>query len=567
MDDATLGRSRRDPAINFKDFSRWVRFLQVQMPHNRFLSYSRPLYALRREIFMTAGTLTLACLLLVAGSPPSDVVCLNKRNLAIPIDLDPAQRAQIQQLILYVSSDQGRNWHQEAVVPPDKDSFLFYPPNDGSYWFKVAVVDRQGTHQPENVFQGPVHQKVLIDTLKPLVRIVSAERQGEEIAVRWEIQEENPDLDTLKLEYQTKESSQAWTSVPVTAGLSGQARIRPGNPDAVSIRLSVQDLCHNSGTAQTDLPAVTGIAAAAYTPAPSGPSVSKWEVEKRPVPPTRTEKQLPSPPESSDSGAKNTQAPPGALPTHTGPSTRLVASTQNPAKVSPPEPGHSEPRPSKTPALPKIRIVKDREVTLDFSLAKVGPSGVGSVELYLTRDDGQTWKRYADIPEPVVPMPGGHCQRTLQLPGEGVFGLFLVVKSRAGLGKPPPREGTPPQIRIEVDTTAPVAQLFAPIPDPDRRDAILITWNASDRNLAPAPITLEWSQELKGPWQTIAADLPNSGKHSWQLPPTMPDRVFLRLRVRDTAGNEGIAVTNEPQLVDLSEPEVEQLNLVTPVQK
>jgi hypothetical protein len=217
--------------------------------------------------------------------------------------------------------------------------------------------------------------------------------------------------------------------------------------------------------------------------------------------------------------------------------------------------------------LPRIQIVKDREVTLDFALAKVGPSGVGSIELYLTRDNGQTWKLYADVPDPKITMPGGHCQRTLKLPDEGVFGLFLVVKSRAGLGKPPPREGTPPQIRIEVDTTAPLAKLFAPIPDPQRRDSVLITWTASDRNLTANPVTLEWSATGEGSWQLIAADLPNSGKHSWQLPSSMPERVYLRLRVRDLAGNEGVAVTNEPQLVDLSEPEVQDVSVVTSVQK
>ncbi len=35
----------------------------------------------------------------------------------------------------------------------------------------------------------------------------------------------------------------------------------------------------------------------------------------------------------------------------------------------------------------------------------------------------------------------------------------------------------------------------------------------------------------------------------------------MRLRVRDLAGNESIAVTDEPQLVDLSEPEGRLINV------
>jgi hypothetical protein len=39
------------------------------------------------------------------------------------------------------------------------------------------------------------------------------------------------------------------------------------------------------------------------------------------------------------------------------------------------------------------------------------------------------------------------------------------------------------------------------------------------------------------------------------VPHNIPVSVYLRLRVRDEAGNEGVAMTGEPQLVDLSEPE------------
>jgi hypothetical protein len=39
------------------------------------------------------------------------------------------------------------------------------------------------------------------------------------------------------------------------------------------------------------------------------------------------------------------------------------------------------------------------------------------------------------------------------------------------------------------------------------------------------------------------------------VPPGTPVQVYLRVRVRDKAGNEGIAVTSSPQYVDLIEPE------------
>ena len=38
----------------------------------------------------------------------------------------------------------------------------------------------------------------------------------------------------------------------------------------------------------------------------------------------------------------------------------------------------------------------------------------------------------------------------------------------------------------------------------------------------------------------IGANLPNTGRHSWQVPAGVPVEVYLRLRVRDNAGNEAV---------------------------
>src|SRR5205085_1688117 len=129
---------------------------------------------------------------------PADVACFNHRNLRIPIGIHPSKRAEVSQLLLYVSSDQGKSWHQEAAVHQDNDEFLFYAPADGIYWLRVAVVNKQGKQEPEDVTKGSPDEKVLIDTLKPMVRIASAKREGDEVSVSWAIQEEYPDPDSLK---------------------------------------------------------------------------------------------------------------------------------------------------------------------------------------------------------------------------------------------------------------------------------------------------------------------------------------------------------------------------------
>jgi hypothetical protein len=143
-----------------------------------------------------------------------------------------------------------------------------------------------------------------------------------------------------------------------------------------------------------------------------------------------------------------------------------------------------------------------------------------------------------------------------------VYGFYLVVRSGGGLGKPEPQSGELPQMRIEVDTKAPEAQLILPKADSTRRDVLILRWWARDNNLGPTPITLQWAERKAGSWETIGdAELQNCGQYAWKVPTNIPDRVFLRLIVRDMAGNVAIGETAEPILVDLNEPEVTSLRL------
>jgi hypothetical protein len=197
-----------------------------------------------------------------------------------------------------------------------------------------------------------------------------------------------------------------------------------------------------------------------------------------------------------------------------------------------------------------LEIINATQAAIDYEVTKLGPSGVGKVDLYLTRDEGRSWEHYAEDLHPRSGSP-----LTVNLPGEGVYGLRLVAASGAGLAKRAPQPGELPQTRIEVDTTAPVAKLNPPQPDLTCRDALLLTWNASDRNLAPNPITLQYAERPEGIWQTIAKELRNTGRYQWLLSQGIPYKVYLRLLVSDSAGNLGVDQTPEPVLIDLNEPE------------
>ena len=207
--------------------------------------------------------------------------------------------------------------------------------------------------------------------------------------------------------------------------------------------------------------------------------------------------------------------------------------------------------------LPALRYLNSSRASLQYEISRVGPSGIGSVEVWMTRDDGQTWFKAAEDPDLQPPVQ-------VEFPGEGVYGLTLVVRSRAGLGRQPPQPGEPPELRVEVDLTPPYAELYNVEADPQRRDCLILLWSATDKNLAANPITLKWAERESGPWQVIAADLPNTGRYVWKMPDHLPYLVYLRLEARDLAGNLAVAQTPKPILVDLQEPEVKLLDITPP---
>lgn len=223
---------------------------------------------------MGAGTLAMACLCAVLGQAPSDVVHTNQKSLRIPINFQDSRRSELRELLLFASWDQGRNWQQVAAILPDKNEFTFNAASDGTCWLRVAVVNRQGKQEPDNIQQGPPDQKLVIDTTKPVMKTLSAQRQGEEVGVNWEILEDHPDWQHFRLEYQPRDNPGAfWSVIQATPGPTGQARFRPTSSGPLTVRLLAKDLAGNSSFNTTDVPGLPGapsVAAASGAPGTSG---------------------------------------------------------------------------------------------------------------------------------------------------------------------------------------------------------------------------------------------------------------------------------------------------------
>jgi hypothetical protein len=539
---------------------------------------------------MSPGSLTLTCLVLVAGQAPADVVYFNQRAMKIPIDIEPARRREVKEFVLYVSADRGRSWDPSTREAPDKEYFAFRAPADGEYWFRIAAINAQGKQEPENIYAGPPQQKVLIDTLhKPSLRIVSARRVGDELVVAWEAHSSPlpPDSKSMQLEYRMLDgSASVWFPVvPLTPGPTGEARTRVLSPGRVAVRMQFRDVAGNLASHEAEVPGADGTVSNSSPvnqgapPAPIAPVKGAYETNLPPpgaagpsgltIPPPAAPGVAAQSSAGSPAGPPNPPVPlnppvpvgggperaPGQTPPRDGTDSEPVATTARGQTA--PQPGLPTPAAAPHRAAPPVRLVNTREVALEYQLSRLGPSGVGSVILYLTADGGQKWAEFKDEkPDLTNAAIGSKYQRVLTLPpGEGVYGLILVVQNKGKIGKPKPKPGDVPEMVIEVDLTPPYAKLWGPQADPERRDAVVLQWAAQDKNLPANPVILEWAEKAQGPWKVIAADLPGTGKHSWQVPAGTPVEVYLRLRVRDNAGNEAVAVTDTPQTIDLVEPD------------
>ena len=505
---------------------------------------------------MALTKIALTCALLIAGQAPPDVVYTNLRTGRIPSVVNPDRAAEIREMQLFMSPDRGRTWNQVDKITPDKDGFSYSTPSDGEYWYHVVVVSQQGKQEPADLYKTPPMMKLVVDTKPPELKITSAVRQGDDLVVSWLVREDNPDPAKLKLEYRTADGP-GWTAMQLTPSPQGTAKAKLNTSAPLVVRLQFKDLANNPASVEAQV-AGNGTMAA-YSPPSGNPTTPSGPYPSVPAPPVMPERAaLPSPPPVIVAlPDQNLQAAavsaPAVQPLMPGPKMPAIASTADATQGSPVPVLMPNQAPSR--GMPTLQVVNDPEIVLEYEVSKVGPSGLGKIEVWITRDGGTNWTRFAEDPDASQATSGGQYKRTLTLPGEGVYGISLLVRSKAGIGKATPRSGDVPEMLIEVDNTPPEAQLYPLLPDPGRRDTVILMWEAKDRNLTPTPITLEWADKASGPWQSIASNLPNTGRFSWQLPKTLPSHVYFKLTVRDTAGNEAVALTREPQLVDLTEPE------------
>jgi hypothetical protein len=566
---------------------------------------------------VTAPTATAA----TSTATPPGVVYTRQMLFAIPFHIDRPQSI-LQEPVevqLYVSADQGTHWDYYTKVEPARQQFMFRVDRDGQYWFQARTLDRSGAVRPKTPTPG---LKVVVDTTPPKIQLQSRRGDGGQVTVHWQIDEVNPKPDSLTVQFRTAPTA-AWQPVALDRQIlhaTGNSHIGevtfmpPADAKNIEIRADAVDLAGNpavnriplhlvpsplqqqtvtarpsgpanrllaygnaAGTAATGTPGGNAIAATAVPPAtgtwragqPETPAIH-WPAANTGAAPGPTGLAAQPPRVVTVANAGMTSTPP-ANPVPPTATTPVAPAPPSVTPVAPPSTTGAVPPTTTTAALPsgpiltgmpageRPRMVRSRVIALEYDIDAIGPSGIGRVELWGTRDGGRTWRSFGVDEKKHSPM-------LVSVDREGLFGFRVVVSSGAAVGAHAPQSGDRPEVWIGVDLTPPAGRItsVAPGNGPDR-DKLVITWEARDQMLMAArPITLSFAATPNGPWQPIAAGMENTGRFAWPSDNRFPLRGYLRLEMRDEAGNVGQYVTPEPVSLDRSRP-VARIRSVRPM--
>lgn len=542
---------------------------------------------------MNLTALTLVGWAITVAPPAGDYLPVKTRQLKLDIDYSADQRQDIQQVQLCVSRDQGQTWEVADTATADRDHLTFSAKDDGTHWVTMLIVFKDGRKDPPHPAQTPPDriQKLLVDATPPSVRVTSAKRVGEEIVVEWTVEDAFPGNAAPKLAFKPMAAPGDWLPVPPTAVSRTSARFHPGSSGPVVVQVTATDLAGNEAVGTSEVAAGSTTTTAAFTPsggvdAPPGglivpsmvdavraPSIAPVAGVAAPagglpapvIPPTLTG---PTPAPLSPPAAVPPSSPP---PVNSAPnwSAAVNAAPAAPAPVEQVIAAGTGSVPPVTAVPASMKAINFLRFDLQYQV-DIGPSGVRQVDLYVTRDDGRTWSKWSQHDGRENPLRVVLDTRYNPQP-EGDYGFRLVPVSGAGLTDGAPAAGSPPEMRVRVDVTAPIIRVFAPTADPVQRNTLMLRWEATDANFGPSPMLIEWCELPTGPWKSVSGGdtgftpigvggpppnrLANTGTYAWSLPTTLnTHQVYLKFTAWDAAGNKSEVATPSPVLVDLTKP-------------
>ena len=479
---------------------------------------------------------------------PEGPVVTRQTTFEIPFSVSQDEQTGQQpiEVQLHMSPDGGATWRLYGRQHPTASRFQFRADRDGEYWFAVRTVDPVGHVSPQGPLQPEL--KVTVDTTPPALDLSAQTGPDGEIRVQWKSKDSDIPPNGFKLSYQPGED-RSWQPVAtesprrivapdgsdVTWGqyvwwprtrtpsvqIQGELRDHAGNWTVIHRKVSLSDRPPTDHTENKPIDSVPAHNAADVIQIRPDGSVD-WPSEG-----------YAEPARSSDAPQRST-TPPGD--SQSGRATRGRVSTVSTTRVQ----GQETTTHAILPTDQTPLTSNSRRFNLEYDVESIGPSGVREVQLWATRDGGHSWKQWTvdqDRQSPAM----------VVVDADGDYGFRIVIKNGHGLAERPPQPGDEADVWVRVDSTEPRAELTsARYGTGVQSGQLQIHWTAIDTNLNDRSVSLRYSNNPSGPWRTIASDMPNTGRYDWLIDERVPPRFYLRLEVRDTAGNVAVHDLAEP---------------------
>lgn len=421
----------------------------------------------------------------------------NRLKFSLPFQIDPQEVSRLREAQLYESTDGRTNWRLISSIGPRDNIFPIQVPREGEYWYLLRTIEVTGQAFPNQLDRLPANvqiTKVIVDTTPPRIEFRELPGRSDQVSVSWNIYDEYLDVNSIRLDYLNQNGQ--WTPISINQRARGEASFTVTMRGKLELRLSAQDSARNLETKSITI-MVGASTGNEREPARNNNNNDGWD--------------------RSD--------------------------------------GFSSPRRSAaiddvSPSQRETKYVNKDTFNLNFNLEQVGPSGA-FVEAYY-QNDGQ-WMPCGS--EKVTQEGPGKLKVTL--PRDGNFGMTLMVRSGFDNTAVKPRTSHSPDIWICLDKTPPKISDVQVMPGRgSNMGKVKILWRASDTNLAPQPVRLEYRdmEDNDKNWQLITDNLDNSGTYIWNVP-SRGFRYQVRISAMDKAKNWGEAISQEV-IVDVAQPKV-----------
>lgn len=452
-------------------------------------------------------------------TPKVPVRHTRSKDFVLPFNLTESEKLTVKEVQLYVRTPDSP-WQRRASAGPSEGKFEFKVVEEGEIWFAVVTCENNDQTNPADPRNMPPALRVVVDSTPPTFQMSAEQGKPPVNQPLLRLLAQDPQLEAGSLTVACMTGG-TWHRLESLMGEDNLYALPPSVTGTWKIRAVCRDMAGNQGNFEGQFPTIEDKKvlplAAANNPSAAQPTAS--------MPEKKPDSQMPATVPLTDQKTSQKAAVSSG---------NIAGEPKAPAK---PE--------TTAPPIPNKVLVNSIQAQLEYAVEEVGPSGIGKVEIWFTQDAGLNWKLLAEDKDAKSP---ADCK----LPGEGEFGITMVITNGSGAGGRVPTPGEVPEIILEVDSTKPTAKLnYAQVlaTESGKGPALFTRWEAKDKNLGERPIRLLMSDSQSGPYLPIADTHPNSGEFKWMVPANCPPKLFLRLEVLDKAGN--VTFVDHPAAVQM----------------